>query len=429
VRLGPLSIVEPIKSWSKLSRWSWLAWALSACSSPVSLGDVRDTRTTSMAGSAGASGSGGQSGSSGGGGTSGAAGTSGEPAIDAATDIAPADGAAGSNADGAAGAAGRGGNAGGGGAPNSDGAAGAGGHPDASDGGHFTQPSCAPLLAMVNPKSWIAFDSDRDNYRRNIYMMHPDGSELTQLTQGANVNREPFFSYDGTRLVYTSTVAGTPHIFILDLATRTPVQLTHRSEGADQAAFSRDGQWVTFRSNRTIFVIKTDGTGERVVIGPPSGDGADYRWPTFGPDGSEVVFDRHNYEIVATKVDGSGLRPLVNGSAGWIRGSAVSPAGTDVAFALDCNPPPLIGRAATTWIWISSFTATIETCKGQVPPVTPADGFDAERPTWGNDTVLAYRRYDRSSNIGVLAMISRTDARPCLLTTGPYDSANPSWSR
>jgi Tol biopolymer transport system component len=425
--------VEPIKSWSRLSRWSCLAWAVSACSSPVSIGDLRDvridTRTTSMAGSAGTSGGAGQSGSAGSGGTLGTAGTSGEPAIDAATDIAPTDGAAGSSADGAAGAAGQGGNAGSGGAPNSDAAAGAGGHPDASDGGPGTQPSCAPLWAMVNPKSWIAFDSDRDNYRRNIYMMHPDGSELTQLTQGANVDREPFFSYDGTRLLYTSTVAGTPHIFILDLVTRTPVQLTHRDDGADQAAFSRDGQWVAFHSNRSIFVIKADGTGERVIIAPLPGDGVDHHWPGFSADGSEVVFDLGNYQIVAAKVAGSGLRSLVNGEYGWLRGPAVSPAGTDVAYALDCNPPPLMGRAATTWIWISPFTAVIEHCKGQVPPVTPADGFDAERPTWGNDTVLAYRRYDRSSNVGVIAMISRTDARPCLLTTGPYDSANPSWSR
>ncbi|HMJ54377.1 MAG TPA: hypothetical protein VK540_19985 [Polyangiaceae bacterium] len=430
-------------TWSRAIGWSWLAWALSACGSPVSIGNVRnDADATNLDDSGGATGSGGESGSAGhggasgsgaagGGGASGSAGHGGASgrggaagaSIDAATDVATTDGAGGgtdASTDDAADGSGQGGTAGEGGASMSDGAAGTGDatgdRPDAVEGGPGTQPACARILATVNRDSWIAFDSDRDALKRNLYMMRPDLSGLTQLTTGTNVDREPFFSYDGTRLSYTSVVAGISQIFIMDLASRTSVQVTRRPEGADQSSFSRDGQWVAFHSGRSIYVIKTDGTGERLV-----GTGPDYvndsTWPAFSADGTVLLFDQG--DVYSLKLDGTGLRSVVNNGGSSSRMSAVSPSGVDLAISLACNP--------SQGIWTVPFAMTTEGCSGH--RVTPYDNFNSWRPTWGTGSVLAYYRADRGTNRAVIVMISTVDPQPCFLTAGPEDSRNPSWSQ
>jgi hypothetical protein len=55
--------------------------------------------------------------------------------------------------------------------------------------------------------------------------------------------------------------------------------------------------------------------------------------------------------------------------------------------------------------------------------------LQSERPTWGTGLVLAYHRFERATNRAVIAMISAVDSQPCVLTSGPEDSRNPSWSQ
>src|SRR5690349_14831117 len=114
-----------------------MAWAIAACGSRVSIGEVADATSDGAT-------------------TGGAAGTSGGSA-----------GTGGTSAAGDASDVGSGG----------DGPFDGGGDDVAPD----TRSNCAALLEMVDPQSWIAFDSDRDNFNRHLYMMHPDRSGLMQL--------------------------------------------------------------------------------------------------------------------------------------------------------------------------------------------------------------------------------------------------------
>jgi hypothetical protein len=419
-----LRSVVVVMNGSKVSGLVWFAWAVAACSSQVPVGDVRSDATTNMAGRSGAAGRAGTAsdgGGSGGAGSSGAAdGSVGDAAIGDASG-----GAGGSNTgDGATDASSNGDSGGAGGTSTSDGASGDGGSEGGlPEGGPAASTACDLVLKLADRESWIAFDSDRDNYNRNLYMMHPDGAGLTQLTKGANVDREPYFSYDGTLLSYTSSVAGKPQLFLMKMETLTSVQLTNRPEGAEQSAFSRDGKWVAFHSGVSVYVIKTDGTGEKLVATssyvPGSGG---YRWPAFSADGSELVVDQGT-SIEALKIDSPGSRHIVTNTNQAMEMPAVSPSGADVAASLNCGTP------TTTWIWSSPLAAPTPPCMGQARRVTPTDNFDSRRATWGSDVVLAYHRVNRATNVAVIAMITRTDDRPCLLTTGPDDSRNPSWSQ
>jgi len=393
-------------SW--ISRSSLLALIAIACSSEVPIGDLRrDDGTTSMAGSSGAAGSGG------------AAGT---PASDAAIDRTTLAGNGGGAGASSTDAASEGPADVGAGGTSTDGAAGSpgaeGGPRDSGDAGELT--ACEAVLSRVNRASWIAFDSDRDDFHRNLYMVHPDGTELTQLTKGTSNEREPFFTFDGTKLSYTATAAGVPQVFIMNLATRTSVQLTHRAEGADQSTFSRDGNWVAFHSGFSVYVMKTDGTGERAVaapVGPNAGNA--YSWPAFSADGRELVIQNLDTTgLAAFKLDGGGNRTV--GGSHW---PAVSPSGIDLASSFECDGGTVDG------IWTSPFALATIPCISLGRRITPKDGYVSERASWGTESVLAYRRADQSTRLGVIAMIVRGDGRPCLLTSGPEDSANPSWSQ
>jgi hypothetical protein len=281
--------------------------------------------------------------------------------------------------------------------------------PDGGDG-------CALMLSLVNVQSWIAFDSDSDNFQRNIYMIHPDRTGMTQLTKGSNLDKEPAFSPSGAELTFTSDRAGGLQIFMMDLATRMPRQLTRRAEGADQSSFSRDGKMVAFHSGPSVYVIGIDGTGERLVATGLDNFNA-YFWPQFSADGTELVFDRNN-EINAARLDGVGLRQIVQNWTTTIKAPAISASGTEVAYSVWCD-----GLS----VWTSPFTTTTEPCKGR--RVTPLDGYDAGRPTWGSNSVIAYERVNKSTNLATITAISRSaNSPPCVLTSTSADSRNPSWS-
>ena len=334
-------------------------------------------------------------------------------------------GAAGSGGDAGSGGAGTGkgaGGSGGGGTSPAGGSSGAGGSPQPPDdaGPPGTQPSCASLVGMLNVQGWIAFDSDHDNFHRNLYMMHPDRSGLVQLTTGLNNDREPFFSPDGKQISFTSNVNGLPQIFVMDVATRRSVKLTNQLEGADESSFSRDGQWIAFHSGDAVYIIKIDGTGEKRVSASGAAGTNAYHWPAFSAAGTELVFDRYN-EIKATQLDGTGLRYIVGNTTAQIKSPAVSPDGADVAYQGGC-----FTESGIVSIWTTPFATQTQLCMGR--RVTPPDGREAKNPAWVTSAAIAYERVDRSNNLGAIAIISRAlNSSPCILTPAPDDSRNPTW--
>ena len=413
---------------SKSLGLSLVMWTLVACGGrdPSDDGDAG----TSTSGSGGGSGSGGDAGSSGTGGSSGSGGDAGGgPTTGGAGGLSSTGGSGGLAGKGTVDAGGgrdvgAGGSAGRAGSSGTGGSSGAGGSvppPPEDAGPPGTQPSCSSLVSALGTQGWVAFDSDHDNFNRNLYMMHADRSALTQLTTGVNNDREPFFSADGKQLSYTSNVNGQSQIFLMDVATRNSIKLTNRSEGADESSLSRDGQWVAFHSGASVYIIKVDGTEEKLVAtGLAPGTNA-YHWPVFSADGTEIVFDRYN-EIEAVRLDGTGFRYIVSNTTTQIKSPAVSSGGTDIAYQGGCY-----NETGTLSVWTTSFTTTTQVCMGR--RVTPLDArHDAKNPAWVGNGVIAYERADKVSNLATIAIISRAaDSTPCILTPSADDSRNPTW--
>ena len=204
--------------------------------------------------------------------------------------------------------------------------------------------------------------------------------QLTHVDQG-----EPYFSPDGKRVVYETTVAGYQQIFIMNADGTAQTQITHNSVTHDSPSWSPDGKLIAFVADdgqrEQICIINVDGSGEQCLTGvqhkyihpnwsadstklifcsdddlqPPKKNeseiysldlktrkmttiisGGTNTYPSWSPDGTKIAFRRMlgemNSEVFVADSDGSNQRNLTNNPAfdGW---PSWSPDGTQIVFA------------------------------------------------------------------------------------------------
>ena len=123
---------------------------------------------------------------------------------------------------------------------------------------------------VFNPKTngQIAWVSGRTGLPQ-IYVMDADGSNVQRMTdQGYAVS--PAWSPNGLLLAfawvrnYGPGVLGGSDIYLMDIASRQIIQLTHDGGRNDFPSWSPDGRHIVFQSNRTgneqIWSVLADGT-------------------------------------------------------------------------------------------------------------------------------------------------------------------------
>jgi TolB protein len=164
----------------------------------------------------------------------------------------------------------------------------------------------------------IVFTSVRDG-DMEIYSMSGDGSDVRRLTHRPGPDGGPFFSADGTRIVFRG---------------RT---LPSGPELDDYMALLRDGVWRP--TSLEIFVMNRDGTGLRQVTSLGAASFA----PFFTPDGTRIIFASNHpnprgrdFEIWLINVDGSGLE-RVTWNPSFDGFPMFSPNGRQLVFASNRN--------------------------------------------------------------------------------------------
>ena len=200
------------------------------------------------------------------------------------------------------------------------------------------------------PGGKIAFHSDREG-QFDIYVMKPDGSEVTRLTDAPRSDMNPAWSPDGTKIAYESGYRPHFDIYVMDADGANATRLTYDIAHDRHPVWSPDGARIAFQSDRDgnheIYLINSDGTGLSRLTNNPADDGA----PSWSPDGSMIAFhsnrsgdgEPESYEIYVVTLDSSEVTRLTRNDA-WDGNPRWSRDGRRIAFESE-RDRGLISRA------------------------------------------------------------------------------------
>ncbi len=161
----------------------------------------------------------------------------------------------------------------------------------------------------------IAFSSTRDS-NPEIYIMNPNGLNVTRLTHDAADDAQPAWSPDGTKIAFASNRDGNDEIYVMNANGSGQVNLTNHAGSDLTPAWSPDGTKIAFQSDRetnvAVWIMNADGSNP-VRLTNPSGDprsaaGA----PSFSPDGTRIAYEQGG-DLWVMNVDGTRKIQITSG--------------------------------------------------------------------------------------------------------------------
>lgn len=166
--------------------------------------------------------------------------------------------------------------------------------------------------------SRIAFVSSRD-INTNIYVMNRDGTNVRALTTeplpGVLDDRSPAWSADGRQISWSTNIGGFLTVWVMNADGSNKHRLTNSTDTfEDDAVWSPDGTRIAYFEVKNVtprlIVINVDGSNRQVMPMPPNGYGRDAAW---SPDGKLLAFifnpdDHSRTQIYTIKPDGTDLK-------------------------------------------------------------------------------------------------------------------------
>ena len=194
---------------------------------------------------------------------------------------------------------------------------------------------------------------------------------LELISSFAGSHRWPALSPDGRLLAFVSDAAGTPQVWVKNLSSGDPIQITFGDRPAMRP------RWVV-PGDRIIFSIQGGGIWSVAPLGGAPRQIVEQGWNAdLSPDGERLVFERRGQVWVA-KADGTGIAPLELPQAvmpfygdAW---PTFSPDGRSIAVFLGEE-----GRYGDYWVIPSQggqpLRLTTDLAEGGAPAWTPDGNF------------------------------------------------------
>ena len=198
-------------------------------------------------------------------------------------------------------------------------------------------PAFGRTLELLPPDKLIfGVRSPRENLRE-VFIGNPSHAPARALTAGISTDRQPCYSPDGERVIFTSNRSGNLDVWALHRKTGVVRRLTDNPADDWDPAFSPDGKYFLWSSSRTgqfeIWMANADGTNPRQV----TRGGLDCENPAMTPDGQWIVYlvaDPQRNGIWKIRPDGTEATQLTSSGYGI---PEISPDGRYLAFFRDAS--------------------------------------------------------------------------------------------
>ena len=180
---------------------------------------------------------------------------------------------------------------------------------------------------------------DQIEWRMNLsdVALAPGPQLPRSLTSGNSRDRQPAYSSDGSRVVFSSNRSGNMDLWVLETRMGALRQLTDDPAQDWDPGFTPDGQHVLWSSDRSghleVWMAGADGSGASQV----SHDGVDAENPNATPDGRYVVYTSGNPQRLGlwrVRPDGTDAQRLV---AAATLVPEIAPEGGQVLFVTDAG--------------------------------------------------------------------------------------------
>jgi TolB protein len=235
----------------------------------------------------------------------------------------------------------------------------------------------------------------------DLFVADADGGAPRPLLPDPALDYDAAFSPDGRWIVFTSERAGSADLFRVRPDGSGLERLTDDPAFDDQGVLSPDGRALAFVSSRSgqadVWVLDLTARRLRNLTNHPGGD---FR-PAWSPDGQWIAFssDRdsgkrhqgfvtlHSTEVYLVRRDGSGLRRLTHrgafaGSPSW------SPDGSRLAI-YEADPDEVQKITSPRRLRGTTQIATVDVATGERRVLTAGAG-EKSSPRWLRDGRIAY---------------------------------------
>ena len=297
----------------------------------------------------------------------------------------------------------------------------------ACSGDDLTGPSVADHLngrriAVAADNGKIAFGSERDG-NHEVYVMNPDGTSETNLTNNPAIDMTPEWSPDGTKIAFASDRDGFPvllDIFVMNADGTNPINLTNSVNTDLAPSWSPDGTKIAFHTFRDagiglqseIYVMDADGSNQVNLTQNAAID----VFPKWSPDGTKIAFMRQvpfssDAEIfvmdAATGANQTNItnNPASDGNASW------SPDGSKIAFGSSRDD-----NFGEVYVMNADGSGVVR---------LTTEGGNGE-PAWSPDGTKIVFATDRDGDLQIYAM-DADGSNQVALTAPPGRNALPHW--
>ncbi len=182
----------------------------------------------------------------------------------------------------------------------------------------FSYPSWSPDGARILFESNVT--GNWEIWMMDLEGLQDGGGHLTRLTDNQNLDRMPSFSKDGRFIAFISDRDGDYEVFRMNRDGSNPVQLTFDEVPEIHPYWSADGTKIVYNRKvdgkrlYEIRMINPDGSGDTSVLK----DGELNSYAQMSPDGRLVVFDKwvdndeNNGEIFVLELESGRLTRLTD---------------------------------------------------------------------------------------------------------------------